>query len=226
MLLLVLAFRTAWQPFFLKIANQDNAKMIYSRVMTYFVLFASFVVLAGSLAIEYVVQIPIGAGKTLLGQSYWNGLQIVPLILFSYMLYGIYVNLTIGVYIKSKSQLMIIFSGLAAIVNIGSNFYLMPKYGMMGAAVATVLAYLVMVISIYIANYKIYPVQYEYFRIAFILSYLICGLVIFYYFNPGIFVRIILISLFPPVFLYSNFFSKEEKTEFKNLLKRVKISKK
>lgn len=225
MLLLVLAFRTAWQPFFLKIANQEESKLIYARVMTYFILFASFVVLGGSLLVEYVVQIPIGAEKTLLGKAYWNGLQIIPLILFSYMLYGIYVNLTIGVYIKNKSHLMIIFTGLAALVNISSNFYLMPNFGMMGAAVATVLAYLVMVISIYIANHKIYPVKYEYVRITFILLYLVSGLVIFYYYSPNIVVRLLLIVMFPVVFLFSNFFSREEKEDFNLLLKKVKIGK-
>jgi O-antigen/teichoic acid export membrane protein len=223
MLLLVLAFRTAWQPFFLKIANQQDSKQIYARVMTYFILFAAFVVLGGSLLVEYVVQIPIGQGKTLMGKLYWNGLQIIPLILFSYMLYGIYVNLTIGVYIKKKSQLMIIFTGLAALVNIGSNFYLMPRFGMMGAAVATVLAYLVMVFSIFIANKKIYPVHYEYLRIMFIIIYLILGLFIFYYFSPNIFIRIILILLFPILFLKSKFFSREEKADFKQLLNKIKL---
>lgn len=223
MLLLVLAFRTAWQPFFLKIADQKDSKQIYARVMTYFILFAAFVVLGGSLLVEYVVQIPIGPDKTLLGKTYWNGLQIIPLILFSYMLYGIYVNLTIGVYIKNKSKYMIIFTGLAALVNIGSNFYLMPKFGMMGAAVATVLAYLIMVISIYIANQKIYPVQYEYLRIVFILIYLIIGLFIFYYFSPNVFVRLILIILFPILFLKSKFFSNEEKDDFRQLLQKIKL---
>jgi O-antigen/teichoic acid export membrane protein len=221
----VLVFRTAWQPFFLKIANQEDSKKIYARVMTYFILFASFVVLGGSLFVEYVVQIPIGAGKTLLGQSYWDGLQIIPLILFSYMLYGIYVNLTIGVYIKNKSHLMIIFTGLAALVNISSNFYLMPNFGMMGAAVATVLAYLVMVISIYIANHKIYPVKYEYLRIFVILLYLILGLTLFYYFSPSILIRLIIIGLFPVVFLFSKFFSREEKDDFKQLFQKVKNGK-
>jgi O-antigen/teichoic acid export membrane protein len=222
MLLLVLAFRTAWQPFFLKIANRKDSKQIYTRVMTYFILFAAFVVLGGSLLVEYVVKIPIGPDKTLLGKTYWDGLQIIPLILFSYMLYGIYVNLTIGVYIKNKSKYMIIFTGLAAIVNIGSNFYLMPEYGMMGAAVATLLAYLVMVISIYIANQKIYPVQYEYLRIGFILIYLMFGLAVFYYFSPNIIFRLFLIALFPILFIFSNFFNKEEKEDFRQLLQKIK----
>ena len=142
--------------------------------------------------------------------------------LISYLLYGVYVNLTVGIYIEHKSHLMIIFTGLAAIVNIGSNIYLLPKFGIMGAAVASVLAYLVMVISIYIANHKIFPVQYEYLRIFVIVLYLIIGLGIFYYFAPGIIIRLIIIGLFPLVFLYSKFFSNEEKEDFKQVLKRLK----
>ena len=226
MLLVVQAFRTAWQPFFLNIAKNKDAKDVYARVMTYYVLAASFVVLGGGLLVEYVVQIPVAPSKTLLGQEYWSGVIIIPLILLSYMLYGVYVNLTVGIFIEHKSHLMIVFTGLAALVNIGTNFYLMPNFGMMGAAVATVLAYLVMVISIYIANHKIYPVKYEYLRILFIMLYLVSGLTIFYYYSPNIIVRVVMIAMFPVVFLFSNFFSREEKDDFKLLLKKVKSGKK
>lgn len=222
MLLVVQAFRTAWQPFFLNIAKNSDAKEVYARVMTYYVLVASFVVLGGGLLVEYVVQIPVAPNKTLLGKEYWDGTIIVPLILLSYLLYGVYVNLTVGIFIERKSHLMIIFTGLAALVNISTNFYLMPNFGIMGAAIATVLAYLVMVVSIYIANQKIYPVHYESLRIIFILSFLVIGLFIFYYFSPGLFVRLIIIGLFPVIFLFSKFFSAEEKEGIKLLLERFK----
>ncbi len=222
MLLLVLAFRTAWQPFFLKISDNKDANEVFSKVMTYFILGASFVVLGGGLLVEYVVQIPVAPGKTLLGKHYWDGISIIPLILFSYMLYGIYVNLTVGIFIKKKSYLMIIFTGFAALANIGSNFYLMPNFGMMGAAAATVLAYLIMVISIYIANQKIYPVHYEYLRIAGILIYLLVGLSIYYLFELNLLIRLIIIFLMPVVFLKSKFFDENEKEYLSLLMQRVK----
>jgi len=55
MLLLVSAFRTAWQPFFLKVADKPEAKNIYARVMTYYTAFAALIVLSGGYMVEYVI---------------------------------------------------------------------------------------------------------------------------------------------------------------------------
>jgi len=221
MLLLVTGFRTAWQPFFLKIAHQDDAKRIYARVMTYFVFGSALVVLIGSLFIEYIVKIPVAPGKTLMGKEYWGGVFIIPLILLSYLFYGIYVNLTVGIYIEKKSQLMFIFTGLAALTNIGFNLYLIPTMGMIGAALATLIAYLVMMLSIFIANQKIYPVPYEYTRLAMILSYVIISLVIYYFFAPVWYIRLVLIMAIPILVFGVGFFKQEEKIFITELISKI-----
>jgi len=210
-LMVVIAFRTAWQPFFLKVAKEEkNPKVIYVKVLTYFVLMGALLVTAGSYFIEYIVQIPLYSGKTIMGSDYWSGVKIIPVILAAYLFYGIYVNLTVGIYIRKKAELMVVFTGLAAIVNVGSNLYLMPNYGIMGAAAATFLAYFVMAGSILIANRKIYPVDYEYGRIAVCLAYLAVMLFVLYYFQPDFIWRIILIVLSPFFFVFSGFFQKRE----------------
>jgi O-antigen/teichoic acid export membrane protein len=220
LLFLVIAFRTAWQPFFLKLAEQKDAKEIYSRVMTYFVLMAVVIVVYVSFLIEYLVKIPLPGSITLLGKAYWPGIKIIPLILTSYLLYGIYVNLTVGIYIRKKAQLMIIFTGLAALVNIGSNFYLMPNFGIMGAATATLLSYLVMAITIFIANQKIYSVAYDYKRLVFLFVILLVSLFVYYYFQPQLLVRIIFLLLLPPLLLLSGFFRRAETDTVKRIFLR------
>lgn len=220
LLLLVIAFRTAWQPFFLKVAKQADAKQIYSRVMTYYVFVAAFVVLAVTMTIEYIVKIPIAPGLTLLGESYWGGVKIIPVILFSYLMFGVYVNLTVGIYIEKKSEWMVIFTGLAAIVNVSSNFYLMPKYGMMGAAFAALLAYFVMMVSIYIANQKLYRINYEYGRIFWIIVYLSMALLLYYSMDLNILIRLLLIVGFPVLLALLGFFKEDEKVFVRNLISR------
>lgn len=220
MLLVVTAFRTAWQPFFLKISQEEQAKKVYARVMTYFILGAAFIVVSGSLTVEYIVKLPYAPGRSILGEAYWPGIPIIPIILTSYLLYGIYVNLTVGIYIKHKSKWMFIFTGLAALTNIGSNFYLMPAYGKMGAAIATLLAYLVMVISIFVANQKIYKIKFEYLRLSFVLAYLSMVLLIFYFANPGILFRAILILALPLLCLNPIFLLPEEMAAIKRFLQK------
>jgi len=220
LLFLVIAFRTAWQPFFLKLANKREAKEVYSRVMTYFALLGVVIVIYVTYLVEYLVKIPLPGSITLLGEEYWAGITIIPLILTSYLFYGIYVNLTVGIYIRKKAQLMIIFTGLAAIVNVSSNFYLMPNFGIMGAAIATLLSYLVMVTTIFIANQKIYPVSYDYKRLVFLLFILTIMLFVYYYYQPVLLVRIVILLALPVVLWVSGFFRRAETAAIKKLFSR------
>jgi len=222
LLLLVIAFRTAWQPFFLKIAKQAEARKIYSRVMTYYVFVAALVVIAVTMTIEYIVKIPLAPGITLLGESYWGGIQIIPVILCAYMMFGIYVNLTVGIYIEKKSEWMVIFTGLAAIVNVASNLYLMPLLGMMGAAYAAFLAYFVMMVAIFIANHKLYPVSYEYGRIFWIIVYLALALMLYYTIELDILMRLLLIAGLPVLLALLGFFKEDEKRFIKTLMARYR----
>lgn len=222
LLLVVTAFRTAWQPFFLKISKDENAKNIYARVMTYFVLAGVFIIIFGSYFIEYIVRIPVLPGKTIMGSAYWHGTIVIPIVLTAYLFYGIYVNLTVGIYIEKKTRLMVIFTGLAALVNVGSNLYLMPAFGMIGAAMATLLSYVTMAVSIFIANQRIYPIRYEYGRLGILLTYLSLMLFLYYYFDLTLVMRIVLFLLTPVLFLLSGFFRKHETDVVRRAFRRLR----
>ena len=222
-LLVVIAFRTAWQPFFLKVAKEEkNPQRIYIKVMTYFTLIGAIIVTAASYFVGYVVRFSLTATKTIMGSAYWGGIKIIPIILSAYLFYGIYVNLTVGVYIKKKAELMVVFTGLAALVNVGSNLYLMPRYGMMGAALATLLSYMVMAATIMIANRRIYPVAYEYGRVAAALLYMALMLFILYFFQPHLLWKIVLVVFAPFIFVVGGFFRKEEIDFFKRRILKMK----
>lgn len=221
LLLVVIAFRTAWQPFFLKVAKEDpNPQAIYSRVLTYFTLAGAFIVVVGSYFAEYVIRFPLSATRTLMGQDYWAGISIIPIILTAYLFYGLYVNFTVGVYIKKKTNLMVVFTGLAAVVNVGSNFYLMPKFGIMGAAFATLLSYMTMALAIWFANRRIYPVPYEYIRIITILVYLSGMLFLLYNFDLPFWMRLLLILISPLLFYFGGFLKKEELTFLRKMIQK------
>jgi len=137
-------------------------------------------------------------------------------------MFGVYVNLTVGIYIEKKSEWMIIFTSLAAIINVSSNFYLMPAYGMMGAALANMLAYFVMMVSIFIANQKLYHIDYEYGRIFWIISYLAFAMSLYYYFDLTIVARLGLILGLPVLLSMLGFFKEDEKVYLRNILSRYK----
>ena len=173
MMLFVSMFEFAWRPFFLQNAEEPNAKTIYSKVMTLFVLSSSVLFLFLSLFIDNIAKMHIPFKGFLIGKAYWGGLNIVPVILFSYLLYGIYINLMAGIYIQKKTKYLPFITGGAAIINVIFNFLLIPHYNMIGAAIATLLSYLTMMIGIFYISNKYYKINYEYKKIFFIILILL-----------------------------------------------------
>jgi len=168
MMLFVSMFEFAWRPFFLQNAKEANAKEIYSKVMTIFVLVTAFIFFILSLFIDNIAQFKLPFKGYLIGKAYWGGLYIVPVILLSYLFYGIYINLMAGIYIEKKTKYLPYITGIAAVINIVFNFLLIPKINMMGCAIATLLSYLAMVIGIYLVSQKYYFIKYEIRKIVFI----------------------------------------------------------
>ena len=99
MLIFVTMFRQAWQPFFLEASKEENPKPMFARVMTYFLVMAGGVFLLVSFLIDELIRLSFW-GYTLIEASYWEGIGVVPILLVAYVLYGIYVNLTVGIYLE------------------------------------------------------------------------------------------------------------------------------
>lgn len=164
MMLVVSMFSYAWQPFFFQTAQQSNAKELFARVMTYFLLFTSIVFLAVSFFIGDLVKIRIW-GHYVIPPPYWSGLNIVPVVLLAYMFTGIGTNLSAGIYILKKTYYVPYYTGAGAIVNIAANYALIPRLGILGAAYATLLSYAVMAVLEYVIVQRLYFVRYEFRRI-------------------------------------------------------------
>jgi O-antigen/teichoic acid export membrane protein len=169
MMLIVSMYDYAWRPFFLSHASEPGAKELFARSLTYCVAGMTGVFLAVSMFIGDVIRIQI-FGRYIIHPDYWGGLSIVPVVLVAYMFLGIYNNLVAGVYIEKKTQRLPAITLAGALVNIGANFLLIPIMGMMGGAVATLLAYAVMALVLYVDVRRFYPVQYEWRRIAHIAA--------------------------------------------------------
>ncbi|MBM3265014.1 MAG: oligosaccharide flippase family protein [candidate division Zixibacteria bacterium] len=220
MLIFVNMFRQAWQPFFLETSKNEDARPLFARILTYFLLIASTLGLSLSLLIDWLVRIPV-KGITFFSSAYWEGIGVVPFFALAYILYGLYVNLTVGVYLKNKTAVLPIITGAAALTSVGANLWLIPIWGIYGAGLASVLAYGVMAGGLYITGRRHYPIPYEYGRIAQMA--LICG---------GLFTvgwlgtapdawaaRLGLITAYPVLLALTGFFNTQEKQYVKRRLR-------
>jgi O-antigen/teichoic acid export membrane protein len=167
MMLVVSMYDYAWRPFFLTNAGEPDARTLFARILTYFILAGTAIVLVLSLFMPDLVALRI-FHRTIIDQRYWGGLSIVPVVLLGYLFLGVYNNLIAGIYIEKKTRYLPGITAAGAVVNIAVNFALIPVMGMMGAAVATLAAYFVMAGVLYLVVQRFYPVAYEWKRIAMI----------------------------------------------------------
>ncbi|QQS36871.1 MAG: oligosaccharide flippase family protein [Ignavibacteriales bacterium] len=199
MMLFVSMFQYAWQPFFLQQASEENAKNIFSKVLTYFAIAAATIWIVISLFINDIVQFEV-FHKTLIGREYWSGLNIVPVILLGYLFNGIYVVLTAGIFIKEKSIYIPFITGLGALVNVVVNLLLIPEIGIMGAAIAMLASYFAMAVAIYVVTQKFYHIKYELNRLSKLFLLMIISGSLYYYLSYNhqlnIFLKLLMLSVF------------------------------
>jgi len=148
------AFEPAWGPFVYAEVKREGAKATLARIVTY--AFAVFVWVALGVAV---------LGRELLvlmtRPAYYAAAPVIPVIALAYLLHGVFLLTSIGIGIEKKARYYPIVTGAAAAVNLALNFALIPRYGMMGAAWATVAAYAVMAGLGGTLSQRLYPIPFE-----------------------------------------------------------------
>jgi len=162
MMLFVSMFHYAWQPFFLTNAKEENAKKIFSKVLSLFLIFSSFMWVILSLFIEDIASFEFISGRTLIGKEYLVGIYIVPIILLAYIFHGLYINFIAGIYLEEKTKYLPVITGIGAGFNIVSNLILVPEIGILGGAISTLISYIIMAIGIFLVSQRFYHIKYEY----------------------------------------------------------------
>lgn len=141
--LVVKAFEYAWAPFVLETAKREAAPGVITRAIIAFIAVAGLLWMAFVLFGEDIISLRV-FGRALIGEDYRDGAQVIPAVMFAYILSGIAEGLMAGVYLRGRSGIVPAATILAAGVNIAGNYLLIPVLGMMGAAYATVASYAVL----------------------------------------------------------------------------------
>lgn len=165
MLLLVQMFRMAWQPFFLRESDDPEAPKTYRDVFRYFNVVAGVCFLVVALFVQQIVQIKVPLlDAYLVGQEYWAGLNIVPLLLGAYWFHGWYMNFSAGIFINEKTKVLPVITLIGAAITIVANLVMIPYFGMLGSAGATLISYATMALLLYYQSIKTYHVDYQLIR--------------------------------------------------------------
>lgn len=203
--IIVHGFRASWTPFFFK--NPDKKEAFANSAIT-FIRLSLIMWAALSLFTPEIFKIMVA-------KEYWKAQSIVPIIALSYIFFGLEEIFTAGFYIKSRTGLLIPISLTPLLVNISLNLYLIPRFGIMGAAASTLLSYFLFALFSYVIGNKIFPVNYNLKTIA---TDLCLGIILLFLTNLAgstLYQRLLAFIILCSVLCY------KEKTRIKNLLNQI-----
>lgn len=135
MLIFQQAFTTFWTPTAYRWYANDVSKDRFIKVnnaLTFAMILFFFVIVKFKWILFYILE-----------ESYHPAVYIFPFLLVCPIMYTIGETTGIGIGFKRKTIFMTLSTITAAIVNLIGNFILVPKYGALGAAIATALSYIV-----------------------------------------------------------------------------------
>ena len=152
--LAIQAFRFAAEPFFFSNAKDKNSPALFAKVNHFFVIVTSFILLAVTINID-LLKFLVG------GESYYEGLVTVPILLAGYLFLGVYYNFSVWFKLTDKTYYGTLITVGGAILTIALNFALIPVWGYVGSSWASLACYFSMAVACYLIGQKYYPIPYN-----------------------------------------------------------------
>jgi O-antigen/teichoic acid export membrane protein len=162
MTIFIQAYRYAAEPFFFAQAKEKDSKVLYARIMDYFIIIVSLIFLATMLYLDDVIL-----RFRFIGEKYWSGRAVIPVLLMANLFLGVYYNLSIWYKLTGKTIWGAWLSGIGAVITLVLNFWWIPLssdhlvFGYYGSAWATFICYFSMMVISYIVGQKHFPVKYN-----------------------------------------------------------------
>tara|TARA_B110000003_G_scaffold35311_2_gene32558 strand:- start:2501 stop:3967 length:1467 start_codon:yes stop_codon:yes gene_type:complete len=211
MTLFSVAYKLAVEPFFFSEAEKLNPKKNYALVLETYVIIGSSILVLVVVSLDLLKVVFIG------DQEYWKAMKIVPIILLANFCLGIYQNLSVWYKVTDRTRFGAYISIVGALFTLIINIILIPIYGYLGSAFATLVAYLTMSVLSYFMGQKYYPIPYNNFKILFYISVAVfLSYISFYIFRNNLIVGITCVLIMNLV-IYIN-----EKSRIYNFLKALK----
>jgi len=161
---IIMPFGLALMPIAYKAYGTDGDKRLYSKLMTYLTFVLVWAGLALSVFSREIIRL------FALNPTYWDAYKVVPIIILSYVFFGMRWVASLGMFLTRNTKQVAISTTLASLLNIGLNFWLIPIFGMMAAAYSTLISFILLhFITNYFSN-KYYKIQFENSKLVILIS--------------------------------------------------------
>lgn len=159
------AFNSAWVPFYYDFKKQNKNEDVLVHSKRYLKIF--------SLICVVFILLSYDVYKLMVPQSYWEGMNSIPLFVMSIYFGFLYLFPVNFEFFHTKTKLIPVATFLAAGVNILINFLLIPKYGIIGAALGTMVSHGILFIFHFVIARFIMKQLFEYKWHIFIPGFLV-----------------------------------------------------
>ena len=210
-LLLLIALRTAWPAFAYSIKDDTEAKRTYGFVLTYVLFVSCWLALTLSLLAPWIVRV-------LAAPAYYEGARVVPLLVFSATAFLAFNVMSIGIGRAKATQLNWVVTGAAAVVDVALNLALIPPYGMIGAAIATLVSQVVLFLGMTVRAQQVFRVPYQWRRIGTVVAAAVALTVLGKALDVPLAGAVGLIAVYPVVLLALGFFLPVELRRIRGLV--------
>jgi O-antigen/teichoic acid export membrane protein len=156
---LVRGFQLAWPPLAYSIRDDDEARRAYAVIVTWFVAACAFVVTGMWLLSRWIV-------RALAAPEFFESFEAIGLISTGVTLYALYMVLVVILGRTGRTEFNFPATIAATAVNVVLNLLLVPPYGIVGAGIALVASYLVVLALMYAFTQRLFAVPYEWGRLA------------------------------------------------------------
>ncbi len=212
---LVRGFQLAWPPLAYSIRDDDEARRFYARVVTYFIAACAFVVTGMWLLSRWIA-------RALAAPDFFASYEAVGLISTAVTLYALYMVQVVILGRTGRTELNLPATIAALVANVVLNLVLVPPLGIVGAGIALVASYLVVVAATYGFTQRLFPVPYEWGRLAKVVLVSAVLVALGELLLPteglaGLAGRLALLLAYPLALLVSGFFSREERRTLAHL---------
>ena len=172
MMMFTQAFRYAYEPFVFAKHKDRQSVEAYADAMKYYIIF-SYLILLG-------VIFYLDIFRYIVSSAYWEGLKIVPVVLWTYVFQGIYFNLSFWYKLTDETKWGAWFSLIGLAITLILQIVGVPLIGYWASCGSSLVCYFVIMLLSYFIGQKKAPIPYDLKRIGQYTA-LTLGLLAVYY---------------------------------------------
>jgi O-antigen/teichoic acid export membrane protein len=207
---LVRGFQLAWPPLAYSIRDDDEARRAYAVVVTLFTAACAWVVAGMWLFSRWIV-------RALAAPKFFDSYEAIGLISTAVTLYALYLVLVVILGRTGRTEFNLPAAIGALVVNVALNLALVPPLGIVGAGLALVASYLVVLGLMYVFTQRLFPVPYEWgrlLRVVLIVAALVgvAELLVPTSGAVGLLLRVLLFAAYPLLLFGTGFFTAGERS--------------